>query len=207
MENRNLPGGNVSDIFLFNEVIGHLGLVELPIKGRQFTWSNTQTEPLLEQIDWFFTSVAWTLDHPNMLVLPLACTASDHVPCVVSIATAIPKAKVFRLENYWIDLLGFNACVAQVWNSSVTRSSAALTISSKFKALRYALKKWHLNLSTVKALISDCNKVILYFDGLEEIRPLTRTEFNFRRIVKLHLEDILHWAICILEAALYNTKH
>ena len=54
LENRNLPGGNVSDIFLFNEIIGHLGLVELPIKGRQFTWSNMQYEPLLEQIDWFF---------------------------------------------------------------------------------------------------------------------------------------------------------
>ena len=34
LENRNLPGGNVNDIFLFNEIIGHLGLVELPIKGR-----------------------------------------------------------------------------------------------------------------------------------------------------------------------------
>ena len=99
---------------------------------------------------------------------------------MVSIATAIPKAKVFRFENYWIDLLGFYDCVAQVWNKSVARSLATLTISSKFKALRYVLKKWHLNLSTVKALISDCNKVILYFDGLEEIRPLTRPEFNFR---------------------------
>lgn len=35
--------------------------------------------------------------------------------------------------------------------------------------------------------------MILYFDGLEEIRPLIRPEFNFRRVVKLHLEDILHW--------------
>ena len=34
LENSNLPGGNVNDIFLFNEIIGHLGLVELPIKGR-----------------------------------------------------------------------------------------------------------------------------------------------------------------------------
>lgn len=34
LENHNLPGGNVNDIFLFNEIIGHLGLVELPIKGR-----------------------------------------------------------------------------------------------------------------------------------------------------------------------------
>ena len=108
-----------------------------------------QTEPLLEQIDWFFTSIAWTLDHPNTLVLPLARTASDHVPCVVSIATAIPKAKILRFENYWIDLPGFYDCVAQVWNKYVARSSAALIISSKFKALRYALKKWHMNLSTI----------------------------------------------------------
>lgn len=109
----------------------------------------------LNRLTGFFTSVAWTLDHPNTLVLPLARTASDHVPCVVSIATAIPKAKIFRFENYWIELPGFYDCVAQVWNKSVARSLAALTISSKFKALRYALKQWHLNLSIVKALISD----------------------------------------------------
>ena len=73
------------------------------------------------------------------------------------------------------------------------KPTAALTISAKFKALRHALKQWHLKLSTVKALISNCNKVILYFDELEEIRPLSWPEFNFRRIVKLHLQDILHW--------------
>ena len=39
-DNRNLPGGNINDIFLFNEIIGHLGLIELPLKGRQYTWSN-----------------------------------------------------------------------------------------------------------------------------------------------------------------------
>ena len=48
MENRNKPGGNVNDMLLFNEVIGHLGLIELPLKGRRFTWSNMQDAPLLE---------------------------------------------------------------------------------------------------------------------------------------------------------------
>jgi exonuclease III len=55
-ENRNKPGGDVNDMFLFNEIIGHLGLLELPLKGRRYTWSNMQREPLLEQLDWFFTS-------------------------------------------------------------------------------------------------------------------------------------------------------
>ena len=51
VENRNQPGGDVNDMFIFNEIIGHLGLLELPLKGRQYTWSNMQNDPLLEQLD------------------------------------------------------------------------------------------------------------------------------------------------------------
>jgi hypothetical protein len=44
---RNKPGGDVNDMLLFNDAISNLGLVELPLKGRKFTWSNMQKEPLL----------------------------------------------------------------------------------------------------------------------------------------------------------------
>jgi hypothetical protein len=54
-ENRNKSGGNFHDNLIFNNIISHMGLVELPIKGRSYTWSNMQASPLLEQIDWFFT--------------------------------------------------------------------------------------------------------------------------------------------------------
>jgi hypothetical protein len=51
LSNRNRSGGNLADTFIFNDVIGHLGLVELPLKAHAFTWSNMQSEPLLEQLD------------------------------------------------------------------------------------------------------------------------------------------------------------
>lgn len=44
-------GGNIHDTFRFNEAIGHLGLLELPIKGRAYTWSNMQRNPLPEQLN------------------------------------------------------------------------------------------------------------------------------------------------------------
>jgi hypothetical protein len=50
-ENRNRPGADMNDIFIFNEIISYLGLLELPLKGRNFTWSNMQDQPLLQQID------------------------------------------------------------------------------------------------------------------------------------------------------------
>ena len=170
----------LNDMFIFNDIIGHLGLLELPIKGRSYTWSNMQDIPLLEQLDWFFTSVDWISDYPMTEVLPLARTASDHVPCVINVATCIPKAKLFRFEKYWVNLPGFMECVQDVWNMPSRKACTAGSISAKFKALRVALKKWHVNLSKIKAIIANCNTAILFFDGLEELRALTWPELNFR---------------------------
>jgi len=100
LNNRNRPGGNLADTLVFNDAIGHLGLIELPLKGRAYTWSNMQSDPLLEQLDWFFTSPNWTLDFPNTKVLPLAKITSDHIPCKIIISTQIPRSKVFRFENF-----------------------------------------------------------------------------------------------------------
>ena len=46
-ENRNRPGGDVNNMIAFNRLISHHDLVEIPLKGRAFTWSNMQNPPLL----------------------------------------------------------------------------------------------------------------------------------------------------------------
>lgn len=50
LEDRNKPGGNLNDINLFNEVISNLGLIEIPLKGRKYTYSNMQVDPLYSTI-------------------------------------------------------------------------------------------------------------------------------------------------------------
>lgn len=47
VEGRNRDGANMNDIILFNEIISEQGLQEIPLKGRNLTWSNMQDEPLL----------------------------------------------------------------------------------------------------------------------------------------------------------------
>jgi hypothetical protein len=214
-ENRNKDGGNINDMFIFNEIIGHLGLLELPLKGRAYTWLNMQRNPLLEQLDWFFTSCNWIIDFPNIMVLPLARKGSDHVPCVVNIDTNIPKAKLFRFESYWVDQPGFLECVKNSWAHLSHKQYSSAILADKLKRLHFDLKKWHLSLARLKTLIQNCNKVILLLDSLEEKRPLFRSEFNFRTIVKLHLEDLLiaeckYWkkrcTIRWIKQGDYNTK-
>jgi hypothetical protein len=89
---RNKLGGDINGMLLFNEAISNLSLVELPLKGRKFTWSNMQQNPMLEKLDWFFTSSSWTVSYPSAFVYPLVKPTSDHVTCVVSIGTKIPRA-------------------------------------------------------------------------------------------------------------------
>jgi hypothetical protein len=86
-------------VMLFNEVINNLGLQEIHLRGRSYTWSNMQENPLLQQIDWCFTSMNGILDYPNTLLIPMARPTLDHIPCMVQIGTDIPKAQPFHLEN------------------------------------------------------------------------------------------------------------
>jgi hypothetical protein len=150
-----------------------------------------QNIPLLEQIDWFFTSCEWTLKYPNTVVQPLAKITSDHVPCVVTISTKIPKARIFRFENMWIEQPGFYELVERVWNMPVKPNHIANMLTAKFKNLRHELKKWGKSLSHLKHLIENCNKVVLLLDELEEHRALSTPEFNFRNTVKVHIKKLL----------------
>jgi hypothetical protein len=138
--NRNKLGADHAEMFLFNEAISTLGLVELPLKGRRFTWSNKQISPLLERLDWFFTSANWTLSYPSTFAYSLVMETSDHVPCVISISTSIPKRSRFQFENYWMEHRDFLEVVQNGWVAPPHITDAAKIVTAKFKNLRKVLK-------------------------------------------------------------------
>lgn len=194
IDNRNRAGGNMNGMMIFNSVIiSNLGLLELPLKGRSFTWSNMQDCPLLQQLDWFFTSVSWSATYPKTLVKPLARLISDHVPCVVQIGTTIPKADIFRFENFWVEHEGFFELVSSFWSNHGDDSDAAKNLSAKFKSLRKGLKKWSKSLSKLSSLITNCNMAVSFVDRLEELRDLTLAEWNFRCIIKAKILEYLKY--------------
>jgi len=103
-ENRNKPGGDITELLFFNEAISSLGLLEIPLLGKQFTWSNKQQPPLLERIDWFLLPSLGLKggDPPHVLVL-LPCY--DFTPFLLSrvpaidIFTPIPKQQFLWLKS------------------------------------------------------------------------------------------------------------
>jgi hypothetical protein len=117
---------------------------------------------------------------------------SDHWPCVIEIKTIIPKGKVFRFENLWMQHDSFLPLVATVWNGPFPQSDPAKLITAKFKALRGALRNWQSQLSNLKSTIANIKLVISFLDLIEECRDLSLEEWNFRDLLNRKLSDLLH---------------
>lgn len=117
-DNRSRPGGNLGDMMLFNDMIHNLDLVDIAFEGRSFTWSNIQDIPLLQKLDWVFTSSSWTLQYPDTRVLPLGRPTSDHTSYVIKIGTKIPATNIFRFKNFWTEFTDFLNVVELHWTTT-----------------------------------------------------------------------------------------
>jgi hypothetical protein len=115
------------------------------------------------------------------------------VPCKISVVTRIPKANVFRFENYWVERNDFLQVVQQSWMSTTPKLDAAKNITHKFKILRSKLKHWSKQFSNLQQLIDNCNSDISALDELEDHRGLYNPEANLRRIIKQQLKTWLHY--------------
>ena len=80
-ENRNKPGGDFSEMQMFNDLILDLNLVEIPFSGRCYTWSNMQADPLLGKLDWVLTSTTWTLLSSNFSTTPAKAYIRSYSLC------------------------------------------------------------------------------------------------------------------------------
>lgn len=191
-ENRNKEGGNPVEMLAFNNAISNLRLVELPLRGCKYTWTNKQSNPLLERLDWFFTSNSWTTLMPNTFSTGLVRDNSDHTPCMITASTSTPRPQVFRFENYWLNHEDFLPVLSHGWKLPTQQMDSAKSHSAKFKNLRRVFRAWKANLPNLAAAIRGTKETIQLLDIMEEVRDLTLEEWNFRGILLSHLDTLLH---------------
>jgi hypothetical protein len=112
---------------------------------------------------------------------------------VITIQTSIPGSKVFRFENFWVAHSGFSSAISTSWAKPTHKVKSAANINAKFKRLRYDLKYWSRSISKLTICIENSNKALMEIDKIEDARPLSGPEKNFRRILKAHLAKLLEY--------------
>lgn len=188
-QNKNNDLFNHREASLFNDAINSLGLIELPLLDRAYTWSNRRDTPTLARLDRAFVNLAWDHKFPNTNLSSLTRFNSDHVPLKVTVSTAIPRSHLFRFENSW--LLHNSFC--QLLESSLAGAADVCTGSSfsrLLKRCRKACRSWARRLHSAQQREIDTKILINGLDLLEEARPLSAQENILRTLAANSLHSI-----------------
>jgi hypothetical protein len=116
---------------------------------------------------------------------------SDHVPCLISVSTDIPKSHTFRFENFWMQRDDFLEQVARGWDIDTSDLDAAKSITAKFKNLRRVLNEWKKSISNLKQNISNVKLILSLLNFMEESRDLSLVEWNFKTLLENKLISLL----------------
>uniref|UniRef100_A0A2N9H0K3 Reverse transcriptase domain-containing protein n=1 Tax=Fagus sylvatica TaxID=28930 RepID=A0A2N9H0K3_FAGSY len=101
----------------FNDFISECGLLDIPLEGGLFTWSNNRDVLAMSKIDRFLFSPTWA-DHfglVNQRRLPRLL--SDHFPIRLDCGRIVGGKSPFRFENMWLKVEGFVDWVRGWWAS------------------------------------------------------------------------------------------
>lgn len=125
----------------FAKMITDLGLHDMKLQGRKFTWSNSRDRPSMAKLDRFLISTDWASKFPNGMQRTLPNSSSDHCPVTYSVTTDFSKSKIFRFENYLLRFDEFRSFIEARW---LTRpiASTPLHLHQKILFIQEEIKQW-----------------------------------------------------------------
>lgn len=149
-----------SDLFI--SFINNVGLIELPIGGRLFTWMN-KAGTKLSKLDRFLFSGNVVDALPDLCVTPLDRFWSDHSPILLHCNKFDYGPVPFRLCHSWFQRDGFDDLIMAEWNNlgqNVVNNN--LSSHEKLKLLKIKDKQWLVtpknNMHTQKQQVSMTSK-------------------------------------------------
>lgn len=126
----------------FNNFIEELELFDVPMHGRQFTWSNSEDGGRWNRIDRVLLSSEW-IEKFKLKLWGLPRGVSDHCPLLLMEDGRDWGPKPFRFINAWLLHPDFMSFIKKSWEESTVCGWAGFVIVMKLRHLRLVLKKWN----------------------------------------------------------------
>ncbi|XP_016200150.1 uncharacterized protein LOC107641157 [Arachis ipaensis] len=140
----------------FKSWVHDMGLVDLPITDRKFTWFRGRS---CSRIDRALVSVEWLEEFSETRLRGVPRGLSDHCPIIVEDKRIRDGPRPFRSLDSWFTHDGFLRMVKEEW-----RGLGGVQFTDKLKTLTIPLGRWH------KANFGHMDKKILKFE--EEIKKI-----------------------------------
>ncbi|CAN0884427.1 hypothetical protein LINGRAHAP2_LOCUS14836 [Linum grandiflorum] len=180
-----------AEMVMFNDFIEGLGVVDLPLNGAEFTWSDLRVEPSLCRLDRILISSSWEDKYPSCLVRVLPRTCSDHKPLFLSCGGDQRINRPWRFEVMWFSHVDFLPFIKDQWRMSGAGFGKLFYLASKLKRLKASLIRWNQDVfGRVDNLIQDSLAAIQRLDEQEESSVLLESEIVERCLIKCSLDRL-----------------
>ncbi|KAL4362963.1 hypothetical protein GQ457_04G017400 [Hibiscus cannabinus] len=133
---------NMSLVEMFRNFIQITGLVDLPLKGGTFTWSNLRDPPTLVRLDRFLVSLNFLESFQALEQLLLGKSLSDHNAIALINMVYHWGQRPFKFFNYHLDDPGFVDMVSKYLLSAVGESRK-MGVQKVLKRAKGIIKDWY----------------------------------------------------------------
>ncbi|XP_026410160.1 uncharacterized protein LOC113305315 [Papaver somniferum] len=190
-EERNMGECDSRNTALLNNFITTQELVDLPLLGGAYTWSDMQVNPLLCRLDIFFLSVEMDLWFPAAIQVALTSVTSDHKPIMLVTKPNIDCKPYFKFENSWIMHKDILRKVEQWWGIMKFQRIPSFVFFKKLQNLKYFLKNWRREeFGGVKKEKDGLTEKIDCLDHMDESYRLSHEQFEEMLNCMLRLKNI-----------------
>ncbi|CAM8992379.1 unnamed protein product [Rhodiola kirilowii] len=133
---------NKKDAIMFHEAIQALGVLDLPLRGRKYTWGNKNGA---SRLDRFLISPGVVSLWPKLEQRGLDKGPSDHAAIALAEEDKFWGRKPCRILDVWLDQPGIKDMISGAWKSSEDKGWKGYSIQKKLSRVRRVLAQWNKN--------------------------------------------------------------
>ena len=161
----------------FSDFISIHILIDLPLEGGTFTWSNSREAASQSRLEKFLLSSNLEEHFSNNRQKRLHRLLSNHFPVLLEGENFHEGNHPFYFKNIWLKAEGFVEKVRTWWESYHFQDSPSFWIARKLKVLKLDVKKWNEEeFGNVEDKMNKLWKDLEELDLMEDSCPLTNYE-------------------------------
>lgn len=177
---------NCANLRRFRRTVASLGLQDVHLQGRCFTWSNERDSPTLVRLDRVLVSLYWDQKFPNAHLRGLGSDASDHCPLYMQTNMGQMTKARFHFESFWPKFVDFQETVVQAWQQPVNVVNPMARLDAMLTNLIKELQRWSATrIGDIKAQLIMAREIVLRLDHAQDARQLNEEEAGLRRRMKM----------------------